>query len=74
MTINMGTTDRIVRGIVGVGAIVVALLAGAGSVLGIILWIVAALMLGTAAVGFCPLYAALHIDSLGGTRKLSLHS
>jgi hypothetical protein len=74
MTINMGRTDRIVRGVVGVGAIVVALLAGAGSVLGIILWTVAALMLGTSAVGFCPLYAALHIDSLGRSGKVSLHS
>ena len=38
---------------------------GATTVLGIVLWIVAALMLVTAALGFCPVYAALHIDTLG---------
>ena len=66
---NMGTADRIVRAVVGIAAVVVALLAGAGSALGIVLWIVAALMLGTAALGFCPVYAALHVSSIGGFHR-----
>lgn len=69
MTRNMGSTDRIVRGIVGVAAAIIAFLAGAGSALGIVLWIVAALMLGTAAAGYCPLYTALRISSVGGVHR-----
>lgn len=64
MTRNMGTVDRMIRGAVGIAAVVIAVLIGATTVLGIVLWIVAALMLVTAAVGFCPVYAALHIDTL----------
>ena len=62
---NMGTVDRIIRTLVGVAAVAGALLAGATSVVGIVLWVLAAIMLGTAAVGFCPLYAVLHVDTLG---------
>ena len=43
----------------------VAFLVGAGSVAGIVLFVVAAIMLATSAIGFCPLYALLHIDSRG---------
>jgi hypothetical protein len=53
---NLGTTDRIAR----VGAAVLlgigAWLAGPGSVGGIILLVLAAVMLVTSAVSFCPLY------------------
>jgi hypothetical protein len=65
MTRNMGRTDRIIRGAVGVVAVVLAILAGATSGLGIVLWVVAAVMLGTALVGFCPIYRLLGIDTLG---------
>jgi hypothetical protein len=61
----MGTADRIIRGVAGVAAVVGALLVGATSVVGIVLWVVAAVLLVTAAVGFCPVYAALHVDTLG---------
>jgi hypothetical protein len=46
-------------------AVVLAILAGATSGLGIVLWVVAAVMLGTALVGFCPIYRLLGIDTLG---------
>ena len=69
MTRNMSTVDRSVRALVGVAAVVIALLAGAGSTVGITLWIVAALMIGTAAVGFCPVYAALRISTIGGFHR-----
>ena len=65
MTVNMGSPDRVIRGVVGIAAVVIASIVGAGSALGIVLWIVAALMLVTAAVGFCPVYRVLHIDTLG---------
>lgn len=69
MTRNMSTVDRSIRALVGVAAVIVALLAGAGSAIGIVLWIVAALMIGTAAVGFCPVYSALHISTIGGFHR-----
>jgi fatty acid desaturase len=56
MGTNESGLDRIIRLVIAVVAVIVAFAAGAGSVLGIILFVVAAIMLVTAAVGFCPLY------------------
>lgn len=53
---NESSIDRIVRLIIAVVAIVIAFAVGASTVLGIILFVVAAIMVVTAAVGFCPLY------------------
>jgi hypothetical protein len=61
---NVGTTDRWLRALVVAPVLVLlALLVGAGSVLGIILFVVAAVMVATAVVGFCPLYSLLHVDT-----------
>ena len=55
MTRNMGTFDRGIRAfVVAPAAIVVALILGAGTVGGIILFVVAGIMLATAITGFCP--------------------
>lgn len=62
---NMGVTDRGVRAILGV---VAALLPAVGIVTGVWVWIalvVAAILLLTAAVGFCPAYRVFG----WGTRK-----
>lgn len=56
MNLNVGNTDRVLRIIVAVVAVVVSALVGFGSVVGIVLLVVAAIMVVTAAVGFCPLY------------------
>lgn len=56
MTTNESSTDRIIRAVAAVVAIVVAFVTGPSSVLGIVLLVVAAVLLVTAAVGFCPLY------------------
>ncbi|MDO8364589.1 MAG: DUF2892 domain-containing protein [Actinomycetota bacterium] len=57
MKVNMGRTDRMIRAfVVAPIAIILAFVVGAGSVGGIILFAAAAIMLGTAAVGSCPLY------------------
>jgi len=72
MKINMGSIDRIVRAfVVAPVAIIVAVVVGVGSVAGIILLVLAAVMLVTSAVGFCPLYKALRIDtrSHGGSAR-----
>ncbi len=66
---NMSNTDRAIRAfLIAPAAIVAAVLLGAGSIGGIILLVIAAAMVGTAAYGFCPLYAALHF----GTRQRAL--
>jgi hypothetical protein len=67
MTKNMSNLDRIIRTvIVAPAAIVAAILLGAGSIGGIVLLAVAAVMLATSAYGFCPLYAALGIHTQRG--------
>jgi hypothetical protein len=59
---NMGTTDRIIRAVVVAPALlVVAYLVGFASVIGVIATLLAVVMLGTAVVGFCPLYVPFHL-------------
>jgi hypothetical protein len=66
MSRNMSNPDRAVRGVaVAAIAIVLAVVVGAGSIGGILLFALAAIMIATAAVGFCPLYALLRLDSRG---------
>ena len=62
---NMSNVDRAVRAVIAAAALVVAIVVGAGSVAGLVLLVVGALMGVTAAVGFCPLYALFHVDSHG---------
>ena len=64
MTRNMGALDRGLRVLVVVPAAVAgALLLGAGTLAGVILLVVAAIMLSTAAVGYCPTYTVLGIST-----------
>jgi uncharacterized membrane protein len=64
MNQNMGTTDRIIRAIVVAPVLlVIAYLVGFATVVGIIATVLAVIMLGTAAVGFCPLYAPFHLHT-----------
>jgi hypothetical protein len=66
---NMGTADRIVRAfVVAPLAVVGAIALGPGSIGGIALLAVAGVMLATAAVGFCPLYASLRLSTRGRDR------
>jgi uncharacterized membrane protein len=61
---NMGTTDRIVRAIVVAPVLlVIGYLVGFATVVGVIATVLAVVMLGTAAVGFCPLYMPLHLHT-----------
>jgi hypothetical protein len=65
---NMTTSDRALRSfLIAPAAIVVALVVGAGSIAGIVLFALVAIMLATSAIGFCPLYKLLHLDSRGRT-------
>ena len=64
MTRNMGAFDRGLRAfVVAPAAVVVALILGAGTVVGIILFVVAGIMLATALTGFCPTYTAIGIST-----------
>jgi UPF0716 family protein affecting phage T7 exclusion len=64
MNVNMGSIDRLVRAVIVVPvAIVIAVVVGVGSVAGIVLLALTAVMLATSAVGFCPLYKALRINT-----------
>jgi hypothetical protein len=69
MTHNVGTVDRAVRAVLGLGALVWAFSAGLGSALGIVLVVVAVVLLVTAAVGFCPLYRLIGISTEAGERR-----
>jgi hypothetical protein len=67
----MGTLDRGVRGlIVAPAAIVVALILGAGTVFGIVLFVVAGIMLATSITGYCPNYTLLGISTQGGVHRV----
>jgi hypothetical protein len=61
MKANVGTVDRIVRAVVGLAALLGAVAIGSGSVAFVLLMVVGAILLVTAAVGFCPLYRVLGI-------------
>jgi hypothetical protein len=63
MTKNMGSIDRIVRAAAAVVLIVVAAVVGLDRIGGIVALALGVVMGGTAAVGFCPLYVPLHLDT-----------
>jgi Protein of unknown function (DUF2892) len=66
MSKNMSNLDRGLRTfLVAPLAIVVAFVVGAGSIFGIVLFAIAAIMLATSAIGYCPLYTLLHLNTRG---------
>ena len=66
---NMSKADRLIRAfLVAPAAIIAGILIGAGSIGGIVLFAIAGVMIATAAVAYCPLYALIHT----GTRTRSV--
>ena len=63
MKANEATIDRIIRAVVGVAALLGAFAMGSGSVAFVLLLVVGAILLVTAAVGFCPLYRVFGITT-----------
>ncbi len=66
MKTNEGTADRAVRAIAGIAALVVAFMflgVTAGSILGIVVAVVGAVLLVTSLVGFCPAYTLLGMNT-----------
>ncbi len=70
MTRNMGMVDRGLRAFyVAPVALGVAFLLGAGTIGGVLLFVVAGIMLVTAVTAFCPVYTVVGIS----TRPRGLH-
>ena len=68
MSRNMTNSDRALRTfLLAPPAIVVAFVVGAGTIAGIVLFALVAIVLATSAIGFCPLYKLLHLDTRGRT-------
>ena len=63
MQTNVGTTDRIIRAIAAIAALIGALALGIGTAGGILLLVVGGVLAVTAAVGFCPLYRVLGMNT-----------
>ncbi|MFN8108963.1 MAG: DUF2892 domain-containing protein [Thermoleophilia bacterium] len=64
MTINMHPADRLLRAVVVAPVLIIAAMkVGHGTLLGVILFVLAAVMLLTAAVGNCPLYMPLGLST-----------
>ncbi len=67
MVKNVGSTDKIVRYVIAVIAVIAALVVG-GAALKIILFLVAAIMVATAATGTCPIWLATKINTNKGSQ------
>ncbi len=64
LPVNMGTVDRAFRSIVVAPALIVAaVVIGPVSLLSILFYALAAIMLLTSAVSFCPLYAPIKMST-----------
>lgn len=60
---NVGTIDRVIRAIVGLALIVIPFVA-VWPVIGLVISVtVGVVLMGTAAISFCPIYAALGLSS-----------
>lgn len=63
MKANEGTVDRIIRAVAGIAALLGAFALGSGTLGFAPLLVVGAILLVTAAVGFCPLYRVFGINT-----------
>lgn len=61
--LNVGATDRMARIVLAAGAVLGAGVVGFSSPWGIVLLVVAAILVLTGAVGYCPAYTVLHVDT-----------
>lgn len=66
---RVGIIDQAIRVIVGIVAVIVALVIGASTAWGIVLLVVALILLLTGLSGYCPIYSALKIDTLAKSEK-----
>lgn len=69
MQTNEGTTDRIIRAIAGIAALIGAVALGVGTVGGILLLVVGGILAVTAATGFCPLYRVFGLNTCPASKR-----
>jgi hypothetical protein len=62
-TVNTGTADRMIRLFVGIGIVGLAWFGPLAGAWTLVAWLVGAVLILTAALGYCPLYALLGIDT-----------
>jgi hypothetical protein len=67
LTFNESPVDRIIRIVLGIGIGAAAIAGVVTAPIVYVAWLVAAILLVTGIVGFCPLYALLRVS----TRKAS---
>ena len=60
---NVGTIDRSIRGLAGIAAIAAYLLGTLEGTVGIVALVVGIVLIGTAAIGWCPPYSLLGINT-----------
>ncbi len=63
MSKNMGTVDRAIRTALGLGIFVLIMMGAISGTAGVILSIIAAILILTSAIAFCPIYAILNIST-----------
>jgi hypothetical protein len=68
LTTNESPIDRIIRLVVGVGLAGLAIAGGVADPLLYVVWLVAAILVVTGIVGFCPLYAVLRVSTRRAAR------
>ncbi len=69
MNANVGSTDKGIRLVLALVAVVVAFVVDLTSVLGIVLLVVAAVLAVTAFTGFCPLYRVFGMTTARSTSE-----
>ncbi len=62
---NVGSIDRAIRALVGIVLLAVYFIGGLQGALGIVALVAGIVMLGTAAIGWCPPYSLLGINTCG---------
>lgn len=65
MKTNVGTVDRVIRLIAGAGLLAYGFLGGLASPWNIVAMVVGGVLVATAAIGWCPPYALLGINTCG---------
>ena len=69
MSVNEGPIDRGVRAVVGIILLLAWLLGWLGGSVAIVLGVVGLVLLATAAVGFCPLYRLMGLNTCPAPRR-----
>ena len=68
LAINESTMDRVIRVVLGVALIVVSAAGWVAAPVVFLTWLLGAVGLVTGIVGFCPLYAILHLSTAPAER------